>query len=118
MTTYTHPDHEAARHGPPRVRACAAAGALLLGVATFGAPGVANAQVLQRFALRAEVGPEVPIVVVLDFHANLSPRMVACSDVLVGYRTNPHVDIEDRLMEAAEHVHRLLDPEATGPAGH
>lgn len=60
-------------------------------------------------ALRAAVGPEVPIVVVLDFHANLSDRMCAAVDVIVGYRTNPHVDIAQRLEEAAEHAVRLLD---------
>ena len=60
-------------------------------------------------ALRAEVGPTVPIVVVLDFHANLSDRMCAAIDVVVGYRTNPHVDIAACLEEAAEHAVRLLD---------
>jgi microcystin degradation protein MlrC len=59
-------------------------------------------------AVRRVVGHDVPVVVVLDFHANLSARMCAAVDVVVGYRTNPHVDIADRLVEAADHVHRLL----------
>lgn len=64
-------------------------------------------------ALRAAVGPDAPIVVVLDFHANVSTEMVTAVDAVVGYRTNPHVDIADRLVEAASHVHRLLDGAAT-----
>ena len=60
-------------------------------------------------AVRARVGEKVPIVTVLDFHANLSAAMADACDVIVGYRTNPHVDIHERLVEVAEHVHRLLD---------
>ena len=58
-------------------------------------------------ALRAAVGPQVPIGVVLDFHANLSDRMCAAADVLVAYRTNPHVDIAERLAETASTVLRM-----------
>lgn len=61
------------------------------------------------WAVRDTVGPDVPIVVVLDFHANVSAAMCEAVDVVVGYRTNPHVDVVDRLREAADHVHRLLD---------
>lgn len=71
MTTHTHPVHEAARHGPPRVRTRAAAGALLLGAAAFGAPRAADAQVLQRFALRAEVGAGTMIS---DYQRNTDPQ--------------------------------------------
>lgn len=34
----------------------------------------------------------VPLGVTLDLHANLNPRIVAATDVLVGYKTNPHRD--------------------------
>jgi microcystin degradation protein MlrC len=59
-------------------------------------------------AVRAAVGDGTPIVTVLDFHANLTGRMCDAVDVVVGYRTNPHIDIQDRLVEAADHVVRLL----------
>lgn len=59
-------------------------------------------------SLRDVVGCEVPIVCILDFHANLSGGMVEAADVLVGYRTNPHVDVADRAVEAAIHVTSLL----------
>jgi microcystin degradation protein MlrC len=51
-------------------------------------------------AVRGVVGPSVPVVVVLDFHANLSDAMCDAVDAVVGYRTNPHVDIADRVAEA------------------
>ncbi|MFM7045948.1 MAG: M81 family metallopeptidase [Ilumatobacteraceae bacterium] len=62
-------------------------------------------------AIREVVGDDVPVVVVLDFHANVSSAMCAAADVIIGYRTNPHVDVVDRLREAAEHVVRLLHGE-------
>ena len=43
-------------------------------------------------AVREIVGPEVPIAASLDLHANVTARMAAAADVLVGYRTYPHVD--------------------------
>ena len=67
-------------------------------------------------ALREVVGPNVPVVAVLDFHANVSPAMCDLLDAVVGYRTNPHVDIAERTTEAAEHLHRLLDGERTAVA--
>lgn len=59
--------------------------------------------------VRALVGDEVPIVAVFDLHANISAAMVGACDAIVGYRTNPHVDIHDRLREAAGILHRLLE---------
>ena len=58
--------------------------------------------------VRAIVGEGVPIVAVLDLHANVSEAMVSACDGIVGYRTNPHVDIHDRLREAAALLHRLV----------
>ena len=52
-------------------------------------------------AVRALVGPRVPIVATGDPHANLSPRMAAVVDAIIAYRTNPHVDQLERGLEAA-----------------
>ncbi|NBO92436.1 MAG: M81 family peptidase, partial [Planctomycetia bacterium] len=57
--------------------------------------------------LRRHVGP-VPIVGTLDLHANLSARMVAACDALIGYRTNPHLDQKARGREAASLLVRTL----------
>ncbi len=44
-------------------------------------------------AVREVVGAHVPIVVTLDLHANITHRMAAASDALVGYLTFPHIDL-------------------------
>ncbi|MBK36972.1 MAG: microcystin degradation protein MlrC [Gemmatimonadetes bacterium] len=41
-------------------------------------------------AARSVLGPEVPIVISLDHHANLTDRMVRNCNALVGHRTQPH----------------------------
>lgn len=64
-------------------------------------------------AVRSAVGDATPVSVVLDFHANVSPAMCDLADVIVGYRHNPHIDIREREVEAAEHLHRLLDGRPT-----
>ena len=43
-------------------------------------------------AVRQAVGPSVPVVATLDLHANLTPRMLEQSDVLLAYHTQPHLD--------------------------
>lgn len=50
----------------------------------------AEGELLQR--LRAVVGSSVPILVSLDLHANVTPRMVELADFISSYRTYPHTD--------------------------
>ncbi|MDP3671733.1 MAG: M81 family metallopeptidase [Telluria sp.] len=61
--------------------------------------------------MRRLVGPAVPIVLTLDFHANVSPAMVAMADAITLYRTYPHVDMADAGARAALLLQRLLDGE-------
>ena len=42
--------------------------------------------------LRAGLGKDLPIVVTLDLHGNISPRLVSQCTAAVAYRTCPHVD--------------------------
>ncbi len=58
--------------------------------------------------VRQFVGPQMPIIGTLDPHGNLSPAMVAATDALTAYRTNPHIDQEQRGVEAAELMVRTL----------
>lgn len=58
--------------------------------------------------IRRVVGPDVPIVAVLDLHANVSQRMTDALSALVAYRTNPHVDLRERGEEAAALMRRML----------
>ena len=62
--------------------------------------------------IRAIVGPEVPVVAVLDLHTNVSPRMTDALSAFVAYRSNPHTDLAERGAEAARHLHTLR---AEGP---
>ncbi|GAA3399714.1 M81 family metallopeptidase [Paenibacillus hodogayensis] len=55
-------------------------------------------------ALRRYVGPDVPIVITLDSHANVTRKLVDHVDGLVGYRTFPHMDF----VETGERAARLL----------
>jgi len=52
--------------------------------------------------------PTLPIIGTIDPHANLSPAMIAATDALIAYRTNPHVDQRDRGIEAARLMARTL----------
>ncbi len=58
--------------------------------------------------VRREVGPRVPIVAQLDIHSNISYRMVALADALVGRRTYPEVDMAERGRECADLLNRIL----------
>ena len=52
--------------------------------------------------LREKLGGSVPITGTLDPHANVSPAMVAATDFLVPYGTNPHIDQFATGQKAAE----------------
>lgn len=43
-------------------------------------------------SLREVVGPDVPIAVTFDLHANVTKRRAENADIIVGYHTNPHRD--------------------------
>ncbi len=66
----------------------------------------ADGELLRR--VRRAVGPAMPIVASLDFHANISPAMVATADALPCYRSYPHVDMAETGARAAAILHRLL----------
>ena len=58
--------------------------------------------------VRAAIGPEVPLVASLDLHANVTPLMVDAADLLVAYRTYPHVDMAQTGRRAAQHLANLM----------
>lgn len=60
----------------------------------------ADGEIARR--LREALGPSVPIVVTLDYHANVSEQIVNETTALVIYRTYPHVDQRERGLRAAE----------------
>ena len=50
----------------------------------------------------------LPLVAVLDLHANVSPAMALHADALVPYRENPHSDAMETAVRAADILARLL----------
>jgi microcystin degradation protein MlrC len=58
--------------------------------------------------VRETVGPDVPILISLDLHANVSPLMVATADFISSYRTYPHVDWGASGGRCAEWLDRVL----------
>jgi microcystin degradation protein MlrC len=58
--------------------------------------------------VRKVIGSELPLVVSLDLHANVTPEMVEHADALIAYRTYPHIDMADTGRAAARHLALLL----------
>jgi microcystin degradation protein MlrC len=58
--------------------------------------------------VRKVIGADLPLVVSLDLHANVTPEMVAHADALIAYRTYPHVDMADTGRACARHLALLL----------
>ena len=58
--------------------------------------------------VRKVIGKDLPLVVSLDLHANVTPEMVEHADALIAYRTYPHVDMADTGRACAKHLALLL----------
>lgn len=63
--------------------------------------------------VREQGGREIPIVATLDPHTNLSPEMIAATDALTAYRTNPHLDQRETGKRAAKLLLRALAGEVS-----
>lgn len=66
----------------------------------------AEAEVVRR--VRAAVGPDLPIAVTLDYHANLGQGMVDGCQIVTTYDTYPHIDANARGREAVELLARTI----------
>ncbi len=66
----------------------------------------ADGETLAR--LRRAVGPDLPVVVTLDFHGNVSQRLIDNCNAAVAYQTNPHVDQRNCGKKAASILERIL----------
>jgi microcystin degradation protein MlrC len=69
----------------------------------------ADAETLER--VRKVVGPDVRIVVALDYHANLDERTIAPADAVFGYHYSPHTDMAATGARAADCLLRTLNGE-------
>lgn len=96
------------------LRAAGALDAVLLGLhGAMVTEDVADAEADLLHAVRALVGPRVPLIATLDSHANISRAMVHAADALVAYTTYPHIDTYERGYEATALLQRLLSGQAT-----
>jgi len=60
-------------------------------------------------ALRAKLGPDVPITIALDMHANIVAETARTVEAMVAYHTAPHDDAYETGVKAAEMLLHLLD---------
>ena len=60
-------------------------------------------------SMREALGPNVPIGATLDLHANVTEDMARYADVIVSYRTYPHVDQRDIAVECAALIAKTLN---------
>lgn len=63
-------------------------------------------EILRR--IRAIVGPDIPIAVTLDPHANVTKAMCELAQILVSYTTYPHVDLRSTALRTAELLQRTM----------
>ncbi len=65
-------------------------------------------------AVRSVVGPAMPLVISLDLHAHITPRMVQEASAILGYHEYPHIDMYETGARAAtlliEMIHRRVRP--------
>ena len=58
--------------------------------------------------IRNVVGEDMPIAITLDPHANVSNQMCDLADIIVSFKTYPHVDMRDTDRQAGEILHRTM----------
>ena len=71
------------------------------------AEGVDDVEGAQLAICRAVLGPDIPIVVSLDHHANVTRQIVEHATAIVGHRTQPH-DVTDTGRLAGDMLVRIL----------
>ncbi|MBI10679.1 MAG: microcystin degradation protein MlrC [Rhodospirillaceae bacterium] len=58
--------------------------------------------------VREQIGPDMPLVASLDLHCNTTPEMISHADLMVAYRTYPHVDMADTGARTARLLHEIM----------
>src|SRR5712692_10458031 len=61
--------------------------------------------------LRQKLGSEVPVVVTLHLHANVTQEMADNASALIAFRTYPHIDQYERAWQGAELLERAMQGE-------
>jgi len=82
------------------------------------AEGVPEAEGVLLEEVRRQVGPGTPIIITLDLHGLISEKMIKNCDAIYGYDTNPHVDMYERGVEAAETMVKTIRGELKPVVAH
>jgi microcystin degradation protein MlrC len=59
--------------------------------------------------IRAAAGSDLPLVISLDYHANVTPQMVELTDGMAAYHTYPHIDRALTGRRAARILSKILE---------
>jgi len=65
-----------------------------------------DGEILRR--IRASLSAEIPIAITLDPHANVSQQMSSLADIVVSFRTYPHIDMRESGARAGGILHRTM----------
>lgn len=58
--------------------------------------------------VRTLIGHDIPLVVSLDLHGNITQRSIDLADAMIAYRTYPHIDMADTGRACARHLALIL----------
>ena len=70
---------------------------------------VTNPELVLLQRIRALVGPALPIAASFDLHANLDPNLAQFAQIMVGYKTYPHVDMAATATRALDLLLAAID---------
>lgn len=59
--------------------------------------------------IRSIIGDDIPLIVTLDLHANMTSTMVEAADVIIGNHLYPHTDSFENGMEAVELAKKIVE---------
>lgn len=60
-------------------------------------------------AVREKIGPDVPLAIAFDLHADIDPNIAKYANIITGFRTAPHVDIDRTQLQACELLLKCID---------
>lgn len=63
--------------------------------------------------LRDVIGPDIPVAITLDLHANVTDLMTRHADIICAYRTYPHIDQVATSLRAAAVLDRTMKGEVS-----
>lgn len=60
-------------------------------------------------AVREKIGEDIPLAIAFDLHADIDPRIANYANIITGYRTAPHVDIQRTQLQACELLLKCIE---------